>query len=315
MPLKRLHLGGDLQEQVAYGQSPVPLAVWADHFDDYFRQEWACHWHDEFEFGVVLQGAVEYTLYGGQGQGYTRRLSCGDGVYLAPGQLHGAKALEPGTVVAGLLLPMAFFDMRPFGNIRQDGVQPAAGAASLFLRGADPGDRPLLSSIAELCAIPEQEPGYGLHCIEMVCRIWRLLSSRAPQGMGAGQDPPGQRRQQRLKEMVSFIHAHFGGRISVDDIARAAAVSRTECFRCFQSALQKTPVEYLTEYRLSMAAMLLANTSRAVSEIAYACGFCSPSYFGKLFKGQIGLSPKGYREQAARHAPAGQAKQNANHTG
>ena len=93
----------------------------------------------------------------------------------------------------------------------------------------------------------------------------------------AAASPATGAREQRLKEMVSYVRAHFRERITVEDLARHACVSRTECFRCFQSVMGKSPMAYIAEYRLSMAAMLLANTRQSVAEIALSCGFCSPA--------------------------------------
>lgn len=86
--------------------------------------------------------------------------------------------------------------------------------------------------------------------------------------------------------------------ISIDDMAKTACISRTECFRCFREILNKTPSEYLNEYRLAMAATLLSDTDKTLSDICYSCGFKSPSYFGKRFKERSGMSPKKYREKS-----------------
>lgn len=162
-----------------------------------------------------------------------------------------------------------------------------------MLKAQNTEDEPLLSGIREICSITDEETGYELHFIEMVCRIWRLVTIRILQDERAGQLPVTNKvQEQRMKQLLSFIHAHYGEHISIDDIAKSAAISRTECFRCFHAILKKSP----TEYRLSMASMLLADSDRTLSDISSSCGFNSSSYFGKLFREQCGLSPKKYRE-------------------
>ncbi len=300
MQFKTLQIGDNLREHISYSSHSMPLSICIDEFDDYFRREWSCHWHDEFEFGVVLNGAVEYTIYDGQKRSATEKLHPGDGIFIRAGCLHSVKGIQAGTVVAGFVFPITFFEMKPFENIYRQNIHPIieSGVTNLVLRAADLNNQPLLSSMEELCAITEQETGYELHSIEMVCKIWRLLTVRILQDKKDVRAFSAHGAQElRLKEMVSFIHAHFSERICIDDLARAAGISRTECFRCFRSILRKSPAEYLTEYRLSMATMLLANTDRTLSEIAYSCGFNSPSYFGKLFREQCGISPKKYRDQ------------------
>ena len=96
-------------------------------------------------------------------------------------------------------------------------------------------------------------------------------------------------QEQRTKEMLSFIHAHFAEHITIDDLTKAAAISRSECFRCFQAILGKSPVEYLTEYRLSMATTMLANSDRTLSEISV--GFIVPATSAKSFGRDAGQRP------------------------
>lgn len=157
----------------------------------------------------------------------------------------------------------------------------------------------MLATISELGILDETEIGYELHCVELVCRIWRMLTILI---LGQKKQSEADLRNilqgQRVRKIMSYIHSHYSEHISVEDMARAASISRTECFRCFRMIFKKTPVEYLLEYRLSMAAVLLANTDLAMTDISYTCGFTNPSYFGKLFREQCGMTPKKYREQS-----------------
>ena len=151
-------------------------------------------------------------------------------------------------------------------------------------------------SLNELYNIDEQEKTYELHCLEIVCKVWRLLIAQIE---SAKKEHPHRIKNvqiERLQKIISFIHSHYSENINIENMAKNSAISRTEVFRCFHSILQKTPIEYLTEYRLSMAATLLKNTDRTLADISLSCGFNNPSYFGKVFREQCGLSPKKYRE-------------------
>ena len=52
-------------------------------------------------------------------------------------------------------------------------------------------------------------------------------------------------------------------------------------------------------YRLEAAAHLLRTTGQSVTEIAYACGFNSPSYFTEAFRREHGYPPRRFRRQAS----------------
>lgn len=302
MHFKTMQVGDDLREHISYSSHSVPLTICIDHFDDYLRNEWSPHWHDEFEFAIVIKGKAEYTIYDGTKQILTKELCEGDGIFINTGCLHSARGTTPGTVVAGFVFPLAFFDIKHFETIYRQNIRPIinSGIPNLFLNATDQKDQLLLSGIEELCSLTEQETGYELHCIELVFKIWRLLTARVLHDKKEMFSLISNNTQEeRLKELLSFIHAHFSERISIDDMVKSVGISRTECFRCFHSILKKSPTEYLTEYRLSMATMLLANTNQAISDISFSCGFNSVSYFGKLFKDQTGLSPKKYRDKVS----------------
>lgn len=298
MQLKTLQIGTNLREHIPYSCGSIPLSVCIDNFDDYFHGEWGCHWHEETEFGIVQKGIVQFTIFNGKKQ-FNRELHPGDGIFINSGCLHSARALVPDTVIAEFVLPVTFFQ-KPFENAAPQIARPVTESkiTDLTFRVASPEDRLMLSCIQEICSITDTETGYELHFIEMSCKIWRLLTIRILQDRQARQIPAVKSTQEhRIKQLLSFIHAHYSEQIGIDDIARSASISRTECFRCFQSIIKKSPIEYLTEYRLSMASMLLANSDRTLSDISASCGFNSPSYFGKLFREQCGMSPKKYRSR------------------
>ncbi|MCM1193720.1 MAG: helix-turn-helix domain-containing protein [Butyrivibrio sp.] len=297
MQLKTLHIGKDLRESISYNGQSIPLSVCIDNFDDYFQREWGCHWHDEIEFGVIQRGIAEFTIYNGQ-ERFPIELHKGDGIFINSGCLHSAKALAPDTVIAGFVLPVLFFN-KLFENAAYQIVNPIIDSdiESYVLKSTIPKDQQLLSSVQEICSITDQEVSYELHFVETACKIWRLLTIRILQDGKTSQAATKKIQEQRIKQLLSFIHEHYSEHISIEDMAKSALISRTECFRCFQTVLGQSPVEYLTEYRLSMAMMFLANTKRSLSDISYSCGFNNPSYFGKLFRERCGLSPKKYRDQ------------------
>lgn len=242
MQFKTLQVADNLREHISYSNLLVPLVVSLDNFDEYFRKEWRCHWHDEFEFGVVQKGTAEFTVYNGQEQ-FVKKLQRGDGIFIASGCLHSARGLEADTIIAEFVLPLNFFDVSIFENVFHRNVRPMIepGIISIALSAANEDDRPLLSGIQEICSLDEQESWYELHLGELVYRIWRLLMTRSLQEKSSNMSTVNKYAEQRVKKILSYIHTHFSEHISVDDMARYAAISRTECFRCFQAVLGKSP--------------------------------------------------------------------------
>ena len=84
--------------------------------------------------------------------------------------------------------------------------------------------------------------------------------------------------------------------VSVEDLAADMNISRVQLYRKVKSITDSSPVELLRNARLNKAYQLLLTTDKSVSEVAYAVGFTSPSYFTKCFKEEYGMVPGDVRK-------------------
>src|SRR6185312_4289766 len=83
--------------------------------------------------------------------------------------------------------------------------------------------------------------------------------------------------------------------LDVDDLARAAGLSKAHFSRAFRDAFGETPHGYLLTRRLERAAALLRQTDRSVAEICLAVGLQSIGSFTTSFGRAYGMSPTSYR--------------------
>lgn len=84
--------------------------------------------------------------------------------------------------------------------------------------------------------------------------------------------------------------------LTVDDMARAAGLSRAHFSREFRRAFGEPPHAYLLTRRLERAASLLVSTDRSVADICLSVGLLSVGSFTTSFKRIYGRSPRAYRE-------------------
>ena len=89
--------------------------------------------------------------------------------------------------------------------------------------------------------------------------------------------------------------------IGVDDMARAAGLSRAHFSREFRGAFGEAPHAYLLTRRLERAAALLRTTDRSVADICFSVGLQSVGSFTTSFTRNFGVSPTVYRK---RYPPA-----------
>lgn len=111
----------------------------------------------------------------------------------------------------------------------------------------------------------------------------------------SGGKPEAGTRPEPLKEAKRFLLEHLQQDISLDDAAEACGLSKPYFCSLFSRFYGISPMEYLSRERIRRAALLLATTDLPVVRIAQATGFGSSSYFGKVFKKQLGLTPLEYR--------------------
>jgi len=96
----------------------------------------------------------------------------------------------------------------------------------------------------------------------------------------------------RAKDLAD---ARYFEPLSVDDLARAAGLSRAHFSREFHRAFGESPHAYLLTRRLERAAALLRTTDRSVAEGCFSVGLRSLGSFTSSFTRTFGLSPTAYR--------------------
>src|SRR5438270_5641592 len=103
---------------------------------------------------------------------------------------------------------------------------------------------------------------------------------------------PPARHLLRAKDLAD---ARYSERLDVDDLARAAGLSKAHFTRQFREAFGESPHAYLLTRRLERAAALLRQTDNSVADICLSVGLQSIGSFTTSFKRMFGVSPTAYR--------------------
>ena len=96
--------------------------------------------------------------------------------------------------------------------------------------------------------------------------------------------------------IIQYINTHFRNNITLNDLSTLVHINKSYLIRIFKRQTGLSPMEYLNDYRLGYAEHLLLNTNMSISEIAFSCGYNSPSYFSAQFKRKFSVTPKAYRD-------------------
>jgi two-component system response regulator YesN len=101
-----------------------------------------------------------------------------------------------------------------------------------------------------------------------------------------------------VSQALDYIAANYTTTITLDDIATAAGLSTFRIAHLMKEATGKTPLQNIHYLRIQKARALLESGDLSCTEIAYAAGFGDQSYFIKLFKKWMGITPAKYRKVA-----------------
>lgn len=98
------------------------------------------------------------------------------------------------------------------------------------------------------------------------------------------------------RDIMDMIIVNYPSSITSSDIAKKLHINNSYFCRLFKKHFGCPFQNYLCAYRIEKAKLYLKNTDLSVSEIAFNTGFNSISYFGKIFKEMVGLTPVEYRK-------------------
>jgi AraC-like DNA-binding protein len=299
MEKKTVIVDETLLEKVTYTPGEVPILRRENHLDEFLNGEINRHWHSEFLFGLLLRGKVDYYYSTHQEDAHHQTIGEGDGFFINSRVLHGCRQLSEGSDLFTFGVVPTFFTSPVFGPFYQTTIAPLLHSVvrGAFFLANRQENRQLLDLFGQFWRLEPNQGDYPLCALELLCQIWWTLLQRLDWRPSSLDSPlPHESRAYRTDMMVRFIRENYQRPLTVEDIAQSAGVSRRECFRCFKELRGSTPTEFLTNYRLSIAAYLLATTNLPIAQVGEACGFGGASYFTRLFKERYGMTPRTFRK-------------------
>ena len=293
--IQHIEINNENNEELLPGFSQdFPYIASYAELDKYIEPSTPWHWHRTVELFYMESGTLEYTTPNGK---WT--FPAGSGGFVNSNVLHTSKVIPSGEETIQLL---HLFDPEllagiPTSRIDAKYIRPLTSATSIEMIALSddiPEQAALLQKIRMAFDLDENGWGYEFALRHQLVEIWLGLFELVCGDLAS--TPRLDVSDEKIKAMMGFIHAHYQETISVEDIAKAAHISKRVCFRLFKDNLHTTPLEYLTSYRLRKACQKLVNTNESITQIAYNCGLGSSSYFGKIFRERYGCTPAAYRK-------------------
>ena len=138
----------------------------------------------------------------------------------------------------------------------------------------------------------ERDYAYQLFIKGGLIQIIYLLITHPPK---VNETTQSDKHEEKLKSIIRYISTHYYEDISIEEIADFCHYSPSHFMKFFKLHMGTGFIEYLNDYRLTIAGQKLKNSSDSVLTIAEECGFEHLSYFNRLFKRKYGTTPGKYR--------------------
>lgn len=283
-----------LREIATHGSDKYPIAYYVDDIWKFDRRCIDWHWHREVEFVTVSKGNVNCLI--GQNRIHLEK---GWGIYINSGTIHRFETEDNGIMPNIVFAPELIATERSL--IHETYISPvlSSGPAYQILNPNISWQNEILVLLNQIYDIQEKnEDSFSpLNTLLLTTELWKCLFQNINIEPVPEHGLKSVFHSSRLQIMMQFIHDHYAENIGLEDIAKATNMSKSSTLEIFRRGINRSPISYLIEYRLTQAALLLKNTKDTIVNISLATGFSSDSYFCRKFKGYYKMTPTEYRKQ------------------
>lgn len=132
--------------------------------------------------------------------------------------------------------------------------------------------------------------------VEITSILTRLLALMVQYSLTSSSSERETSHHSRVQSAIDYIETHFTEKITLDELASKAYLSKYHFLRVFKEQTGISPIEYLSGIRISRAKILLKSTDMTLSEISEVTGFCDSKSLIRVFKDKTGETPGRYRK-------------------
>lgn len=278
-----------------HGTYEFPVRVSHERLSNYERRSFMWHWHTELEWTYVLEGEIQYQV---NEQIY--HLKEGQGLLCNSNMLHTGHSIdeEDCHYVSITFHPRllegyrdSFLKEKYMKRIVENPSIPC-----LALISSEEWQKNILEDLQKIERLyhdQKQEKDYDFQIYLLLMEVWRIVCRHV---RTSSDHEVSARNIERLKQILTFIHAHYQEKITLEDIAAEVSICPSECCRFFKKNMRESLFDYLLNYRIEQSLALLAKGTENITEIAVQCGFSSSSYFSRVFRERMGYSPREYQK-------------------
>lgn len=282
----------DLREHKKHGDSLFPIAVYpVSHTSKQTILQH--HWHDEFELIYLDTGSAIFT-----NDGKESLVHAGDLVFVNSSAVHSAISIEAPTLYHSIVFhPNVIFNptnlMVSNINTNPDGYH----IQEFFPSGSKMHEEIIHDALRIIHELENREDAYQLfvksHLLAIFAKIFRykLYTICTPDSNVTVHT----KKNVMLKQILNYIYENYASRITIPEISTFMNLTPQYLCSFFKEMTDTSIVNYINQYRIDSACIILRNQNLKITDAAIACGFDNISYFNRVFHKLIGCTPTQYR--------------------
>lgn len=292
------------RERTERGESLYPFETYRFQFD--LRRKAApqhCtsyHWHPELEILLVESGELHVFIESEEYIGTT-----GDILFINSSLLHSMYAAAgKNTLYTAIVFDMNLLGFHMYDHVQSHQIAPLLTGKLKFpplVRSQNPFSQEIRCPLQRLLTVYEQRRAYyqletKLCVYELLLLMFRKELFLKESERSSALSPE---QLSQLKGILSYIGSHYQEKILLDDISEAFHLSPKYFSRYFKKQFGRSFTEYLNAYRIEQSLTLLEQEKCSISDAALLSGFESLSYYVKVFKTVMGMTPGEYRRRSS----------------
>lgn len=249
------------------------------------------HWHPACEIIMPIEGTCTVTV-----NNHLFMLKTFDILFIAIGELHEMPAPTSGKRL------IIQFDFSLISSLKDFSASISRLRSVRLIENSQPSD--LYSRICQLMLDikKEHESNHNFkdaYIYSNLLRIYTFIARMNFDMLHHFPDiTPNKQHEYLMKftQATNYIHQHYSEDLTLEKIASSANFSKYHFSRLFNQFTGKTLTNYINEHRISVAELLLLNSSTTITEVALESGFSSLSTFNRIFKSIKCCTPSEFKK-------------------
>ena len=279
----------NLQEIRTQGTLMRPLKIYLMQEPD-GKIDVPYHWQENAEILWIQRGELRLKI---QEKDYIGK--AGDIIYINPRELHGMQSQTPDCTYLAFLFPLSWLQFAQMDEAAEMYLNPLAeGNAQVITQ--------LPSSVAGRTSIMFQEI-YDEYCnssgnwLMIKANLLRFYACLFQNNLIIHRRQEDSAQMRLLLEIARYMQTHYQEKLSLEELGQVFHMSPKYFSSFFQKHFSRNLTEYVTSIRIECAKKILVESDADMELVSQQAGFSSSSYFIRIFRKSLGLTPGQYRKK------------------